>query len=100
MLPDPITRVEIERLSAQVLREVDLKTPPVRVEDILDHLRVHREFYDLENPTFLQRAAHRVKVGADQLLRLLREKARLNGVWLPDEQRILVDSGLPNPKQD
>ena len=83
-----------------MLREIGINAPPVRVEDVLEHLRVHREFYDLENPTFLQRAAHRAKVQAGQLLRLLRDRVRLRGVWLPDEQRILVDAGLPTPKQD
>lgn len=100
MLPDPSTRREIDRAAATLLRDAGITAPPVRIERVLATLALHRDFYDLENPTFLQRAVHRVRVGADQLRGLLRRRVKLAGVWLPDDKRILIDHGLPPPKQD
>lgn len=99
-LPDPTTRRTIEKATAELLRDAGVATPPVRIERVLAHLEVHREFYDLENPGFLQRAVHRLRVGGERLLNLLRDRVRLAAVWLPDDQRILIDRGLPAPKQD
>lgn len=100
MLPDPATRKEIDLAAAQLLRDAGIVAPPVRIETVLATLEVHRDFYDLAEPGFLARAVHRVRVGADQLRRFLRERVKLAAVWLPDDQRILIDRGLPQPKQD
>lgn len=96
---DPLTRREIEKATSTVLRDAGLTTPPVRIEDLLEHLRVHRDFYDLEDPSFLQRAVFRTKVEARQLMDLIRQRVRLAAVWLPDEARILVDTSLHHRKQ-
>ncbi len=65
-LPDPTTRRTIEKATADLLRDAGVAAPPVRIERLLAHLEVHREFYDLENPSFLQRAVHRLRVGGER----------------------------------
>lgn len=100
LLPDPSTRRAIDQATTQLLRDAGIASPPVKIEQVLATLAVHQEFYDLENPGFLQRAMHRVRVKGDQLRRFLRDRVKLAAVWLPDDQRILIDRGLPKPKQD
>ncbi len=39
-----------------------ITAPPVRIEDLLDHLRIHRDFYNLQDQTLLQRFWHKVRV--------------------------------------
>jgi hypothetical protein len=90
---------EIDKVATRVLREAGISHPPVRVEDLLEHLKVHREFYSLEDPTLLQRLQHKVRVKGVQLVNIIK-KIRLSAVWLPDEQRILVDDDLPSPKKE
>ncbi len=65
MLPDPATRRAIDQATTKLLRDAGIIAPPVRIERVLATLAVHREFYDLENPSFLERAVHRVRIGAD-----------------------------------
>lgn len=100
LLPDPSTRRAIDQATAQLLRDAGVAAPPVKIEQVLATLAVHQEFYDLENPGFLQRAVHKMRVKGGQLRRFLRDRVKLAAVWLPDDQRILIDRGLPKPKQD
>jgi hypothetical protein len=58
---------------------------------------MHRGFYDLEDPTLLQRFWHKVKAQGKKLIRRVR-KIELAAVWLPEEERILIDSSIPAPK--
>ena len=44
---DEWTRRRIDKIAAQTLREAGIFSPPVEVEVLLVHLKVHREFYDL-----------------------------------------------------
>jgi hypothetical protein len=96
---DPASQEEIRKAAARILREAGIKAPPVRVEDLLEHLKVHREFYSLEDPTLLQRLQHKVRVQGQLLIKVVK-KVNLAAVWLPDESRILVDHSLPEPKQE
>lgn len=99
LLPDPSTRRAIDQVTAKLLRDAGVAAPPVGIEQVLATLAVHQDFYDLENPGFLQRAMHRMRVGGDYLRRFLRDRVKLAAVWLPDDRQILIDRGLPVPKQ-
>ena len=57
---DEWTRRRIDKIAAQTLREAGIFSPPVEVEVLLVHLKVHREFYDLEDPALLQRFWHKM----------------------------------------
>jgi hypothetical protein len=94
---DESTRQEIDTLVERTLREAGLTTPPVHVEELLEFLELHRDFYDLEDPNLLQRLRHKVKVGGQRLIKVVR-KVRLVALWLPDQERIMVDSSLPPPR--
>ncbi len=94
---DDKTRREIDKVVEGILNDAGLREPPVKVGDLLQHLEVHRDFYDLKDPNLLQRFLHRMKVGTQKLIKIV-DKVRLHAVWLPDEERILVDDSLPDPK--
>jgi hypothetical protein len=96
---DELTRREIDKVTERILRDAGLASPPIRVETLLEHLRVHRHFFDLQDPNLLQRFSHKVKVQKQKLIRIV-EKIHLAAVWLPDEERILVDHSQPAPKQE
>jgi hypothetical protein len=93
------TRREIDKSVTKILRDADLTKPPIKIENLLHYLDVHRSFYDLEDPNLLQRFRHRVKVGGQKLINVV-NKIKLEALWLPDQAQIWVDKSLPNPKQE
>jgi len=54
---DDSTRREIDKLVERILRDSGLREPPVQIADILEFLKVHRDFYSLEDPKLLERLA-------------------------------------------
>jgi hypothetical protein len=96
---DVSTRREIDKIVERILRDADLRKPPIQITDVLEHLKLNRSFYSLDDPTLLRRFAHRIQIGTNKLVNILRDKIKLAAVWLPDEKRILVDTSLPAPKQ-
>lgn len=96
---DKGTRHDIEKIAWQTLKEARIVEPPVRIEAILEHLELDRDFYDLDDPTLLRRFWHKVKVQGQQLSKII-QKIKLAAVWLPNEARIMVDVSLPSPKQE
>jgi len=95
---DEPTKIDIERENTKILREIALKSPPVRVEDIIEHLKLHRLYYNLEDPNLLQRFWHEVDVQKNKFFKLLK-KVKLVAMWFPTESEIYIDAGLPKPKQ-
>jgi hypothetical protein len=96
---DDSTRREIDKVVERILRDGDLREPPIQITDILEFLKVHRDFYGLEDPKLLQRVAHRIQIGAKKVVNVVRDKIRLAALWLPTEKRILVDDSQPEPKR-
>jgi hypothetical protein len=96
---DEGTRREIDKAAWNILREARIVEPPVRIDAVLRHLHLHRDFYDLEDPALLRRFWHKVKVKGHRLSSII-QKIKLAGVWLPSEMRILIDVSLPSPKQE
>ena len=96
---DDSSRREIDKIVERILREGDLRKPPIQIVDILEYLKVHRDFYSLDDPKLLQRVAHRIQIGANKILNIVRDKIRLAALWLPNEKRILVDDSQPEPKR-
>jgi hypothetical protein len=96
---DDSTQREIGKIVERILRDSDLRNPPIRFIDILEYLKVHRDFYSLEDPKFLQRLAHRIQIGAKKIVDVVRDKIHLAALWLPTERRILVDDSQPEPKR-
>lgn len=96
---DEGTRKEIEKVAVRTLRDAGLYEPPVDIEALLAYLSLNREFFDIQNPTFLDSAKHRVRVHGQKLSSLLR-KIKLVALLFDDEDRIIVDSGLPELKRE
>lgn len=94
------TKREIDRIAQQILDDARLKSPPFEVEEILSHLKVHRDFYNLDDPTLIQKFSFKMKIGAERVTNLLKTKLKLSAIWVPPERRILVDKSQPAPKQE
>lgn len=95
------TKQEIDKVVMKTLKEAGMREPPFLVSDLLEHLKIDREFYDLEDPSLIRRFIHKVKVKGEVLSRI-REKINLAALWLPFIDRrdlIYVDSSLPEPKK-
>ena len=96
---DDATRREIDSVTWKALKDAGIVRPPVPVEGILEHLRLHRHYYDLEDPSFLDRAKYKLIVHGHKLVDLLR-KVKLSAVLLFDEKRVVLDVNLPEIKHD
>lgn len=95
----PFAERELNKVVERTLKDAGLTKPPVRLERILSHLKLFKEFYDLSNPSFLDRAKHRVMVGGHRLAQIV-QKIKLQAVLFFDENRLGIDSSLPALKQD
>jgi hypothetical protein len=38
------TKIDIERENSKILREIGLKSPPIRVENVIEHLKTGQRF--------------------------------------------------------
>lgn len=99
MSVDDSTRREIDKIVARVLQDSALGEPPVDIKEVLAFLKLHRDFYSLDDPGLLKKFAHRIQIGTSKAINVLRDKVKLAALWLPEETRILVDDSLPEPKQ-
>lgn len=96
---DENTRREIDDTCWRMLTDAGISAPPVSVEEVLSHLDLCREFYDLQNPSFLDRAKHKIIVSGRKLIDVVK-KIKLAAVLLFDENRVVVDVALPAIKRD
>lgn len=99
------TAHDIDRLVARLLADLGNPEPPLKLEAVRDRLKLHKGFYQATDPGSLASTAHCLIVAGKQVLkrpRLLLDAVRkldLKALYLPDEKRILIDSGLPVLKQ-
>ena len=99
---DEFTCKNIDMIVERVLKEALLNQPPIHIENLLSHLEIDRDFYNLEDPGLIRRIQHRIKIYGHRYghgLIKVAKKVRLSALWLPDREQILVDSSLPAPKQ-
>ena len=100
-MPDEHTRREIDKVTSRILKDAGMREPPFLIEDLLEHLEIDIEFYDLEDPGLIRRFIHKVKVKG-KILSRIKEKIKLAAMWLPNvgkRDRIYVDDALPTPKK-
>ena len=97
--PDEETRREIRAVTWRLLRDAGATEPPVLIPGVVGYLELHQQFYDLQDPSFLDRAKHRVMVHGRRLVDIVR-KIKLSAVLLYDEDRIVLDGQLPKRKHD
>jgi len=96
---DEATRIEIEKVTWRTLRDAGIARPPVRIEILLQHLHLHRDFYSLKNPAFLDRTKHKIRVHGRRLVEIIK-KINLVAVLFYDEDRMIIDAELPEIRQD
>lgn len=97
---DDATREHLDGIIGRLLRDAGIRQPSVRVEVLLEHLRLHRSFYDLEDPGFLDKAWHRFTIGKHRLVDFVRNKMGLKAAIFFDARRVVIDQALPTPKQE
>lgn len=78
---DPVTQKEIDKITGRILREAGITAAPVSIEILLDFLRVHREFFDLEDPSLWRTLKHKAKCNA--ALSIRESATRLNRLRVP-----------------
>jgi Zn-dependent peptidase ImmA (M78 family) len=94
----------IDRQVAKVLRGLNNPEPPLRVEEVIELLKLDRQFYTSTEDGVFRETFSRIKVGVIQvfqrptLLKEAIEKLNLRALYLPDRKRILIDSELPDAK--
>lgn len=93
------TRAAIRKTVGDILRGSGNACPPVSVGRLLEFRRVHRRFYDLDNPSFYDELKHKVHVHGRPLLSFI-HKIRLVAMSFFDQADIVIDSGLPLIKHD
>jgi hypothetical protein len=97
-------RDDIDAQVEKVLRGLGNPEPPLVLDDVRELLRLDRQYYSSTDDSALREFVSKVKVGAKQLLlrpTLLLDvvrKASLSALWVPDRQRILIDTELPKIK--
>jgi len=96
---DRFPSTEIDKIISRILKEAGMKQPPFLIEDLLTHLELYRGFYDLTNPSLIQRAWHKSRVGGQKITNIA-GKISLCAIWFPDKQQILIDESLPAPKKN
>jgi hypothetical protein len=90
---------EIDKIVWRVLCDSGQTQPPVQVAAIYEHLKIHRDYYNLRDPGVLDKAKYALRVGASTVLELVR-KAKLQAALFFDERRVIIDSNLPPIKRD
>ncbi len=96
---DDLTCREIDKAVWRTLKDAGLTRPPIRIESLLEHLNLHRGYYDLQNPGFCDKAKYKLLVAARKAATALR-KINLVAVLFQEEKRIVIDASLPAIKQD
>ena len=94
-----MTRRRIEEAAQYLLRDAGFREPPVCLPPLLKCLELDREFYDLSDPTFIRKIAHKLKIGKHRIIDVLKNKAKLQAVLLFGDSRILIDATLPDNRQ-
>ena len=99
------TAADIDKQVAKILRDLGNPAPPVRMEEVLDRLRLDKRYYSTTKDGYLRDTVHQLKVAGRQVIErpsLLLDAVRklsLKALYLPDRKRILIDETLPSTKQ-
>ena len=64
----PFAQRELNKVIERTLKDAGLTRPPVPLQDMLDHLKLFQEFYDLSDPSFLDKTKHKLQVGGRRLV--------------------------------
>lgn len=94
---DQHTYDDIDERVRRLIKEMGVCEPPLNMADVVTHLEIAQSFYDINDPTFFDGLLHKMKLGAFRVKGVLR-KVGMQALWLPQEDRIIIDAALPKPK--
>jgi Zn-dependent peptidase ImmA (M78 family) len=95
---DHYTRQEIEKVAWKILNDAGLTEPPIKPDDLIEHLRLNLDFYSLEDPGFVKTLTHKFNIKVQHLKKAL-QKSKLVAGWMPDCSKIVIDGTLPEKKK-
>jgi len=99
------TAAEIDGQVRKVLRGLDNPSPPLRLDDVRELLKLDRQYYSKSAHGVLAETVSRLKIAGKQVLRrpsLLLDaivRAELKALYVPDRKLILLDDTVPEIKQ-
>lgn len=97
-------RKDIEQLVAKILRDLGDPEPPLSLDIVRQLLSLDLKYYSSTDVGPLAEFAHRIKVAGKQLVARpslildVVKKAKLSGLWMPDNRQIFIDKELPTAK--
>lgn len=94
---DQHTHDDIDKRVRRLIKEMGVREPPLDMADVVAHLEIDQSFYDINDPTFFDGLFHKMKLGAFKVKGVL-HKVGMQGLWLPAEDKIVIDVALPKPK--
>jgi Zn-dependent peptidase ImmA (M78 family) len=94
---DQHTHDDIDKRVRRLIKEMGMREPPLDMADVVAHLEIDQSFYDINDPTFFDGLFHKMKLGAFKVKGVL-HKVGMQGLWLPAEDKIVIDAALPKPK--
>ena len=96
---DEKTRFDIDKLVSKAIQKIGFKEPPITLDPFLHELEVNRNFVEMEDPSLIRRFLNKLMIGGEIFTKILKT-VKLEGVWFPEEQKILIKTSLPKLKQD
>ena len=101
---DRRTARDIDVVVAKIIRGLENPEPPLNLDDVRALQRLDRQYYSSTEEGPLREFVSRVYIGAKQvfqrptlILEVVRKRS-LKALYLPDRQRILIDSSEPKLK--
>lgn len=95
---------DIDQLVDKILRDLGRPEPPLDLRMVRELLRLDRKYYSSTDVGPIAEFAHRIKVAGKRLAedpKLILDvvkKAKLSGLWLPDDRKIFIDREVPELK--
>lgn len=96
------TKADIDKLVVRLLKDIDAMEPPLRLEDVLQHLKIHRKYYSLDDPSLIVEFQHKIRMGAEIGIKNIKKlfgKVSLSAICFPTEKKILIDESIPDIKK-
>jgi Zn-dependent peptidase ImmA (M78 family) len=94
---DQHTHDDIDKRVRRLIKEMGVREPPLDMADVVAHLEIDQSFYDINDPTFFDGLFHKMKLSAFKVKGVL-QKVGMQALWLPQEDKIVIDAALPKPK--
>ncbi|MGZ6298710.1 MAG: hypothetical protein ACXWM2_04925 [Parachlamydiaceae bacterium] len=95
---DARTQNDIEKRTWKVLQDAGLTEPPVKIDEVIEFLKLHIDYYSLEDPSFLQNLFHRFDVKSHKILEAVK-KSKIVAAWYPENSKILIDNSLADAQK-